>query len=158
MNRSSPTFTIKPSMMAIVSGSFTWKAAPWPSSDNISIFPRSRSTLRLTTSMPTPRPRDGGHLFGRREPGKEDVAEDLVARRPGLLGYKALPFRLGEDPLRVEAPAVVPQFDDNLPALVACLERYRPRLRFSRPPFLSAGVSRPWSKALRTMWTSGSAI
>jgi hypothetical protein len=43
-------------MIANVSGSRIWIVAPIPGRERTRICPRSASTLRLTTSIPTPRP------------------------------------------------------------------------------------------------------
>jgi len=45
-----------PSMMAVVSGKTSVKREPWPGVDWMRTLPRNDSILRLTTSMPTPRP------------------------------------------------------------------------------------------------------
>ena len=51
-----PTETSMPSMMAMVRGMRMVVVMPFPSSLVMVTLPPSSSTLRLTTSMPTPRP------------------------------------------------------------------------------------------------------
>jgi len=69
MNRSAPTRTTSPSMMAIVNGSLIRKVEPDPTAVSISIFPRRRSMLRRTTSMPTPRPETAVTFSAVEKPG-----------------------------------------------------------------------------------------
>ncbi len=55
-NTDLPTPTWKPLMIASVSGSRTVTVVPRPGSLAMATLPRSAVMLRLTTSMPTPRP------------------------------------------------------------------------------------------------------
>ena len=65
-------------MIAIVSGSLILNVDPRPTSEVISIFPRSFSMFRFTTSMPTPRP-------------ETDVTFSAV-ENPGLIAEAATYF------------------------------------------------------------------
>jgi len=56
MKRAEATPTMKPSMMASVRGRRICVSVPWPGCEFSVMTPRSASMLRLTTSMPTPRP------------------------------------------------------------------------------------------------------
>src|SRR6266566_2749506 len=80
--------------MARVSGSLSWKVAPWPTTDRISILPRSFSMCRRTTSMPTPRPltlvtcaavENPGPFRGRLDPMIHGIAHHVHQRIGELL-------------------------------------------------------------------------
>ena len=100
---SSATCTISPSMMASVSGSDRSMRVPWPGSLCTSIEPRSESTSRLTTSMPTPRPETSVTCRGGGEAGQEDQLEDLPFGQLGVGGHEAAFPGLAEDGGGVQA-------------------------------------------------------
>ena len=55
-NRRPPTLNSSALMMANVSGTVSWKVAPFPGSVWMETVPFMRSNTALTTSRPTPRP------------------------------------------------------------------------------------------------------
>ena len=156
--RSPAASTISAETMASVSGILMVKVVPSPAADLMSMMPPIWSMLVFTTSMPTPRPETEVTAAAVEKPGREDELGDLRVGHPLDLGLGREPAldRLGLDRVEVEAAAVVGDLDGDVAALVIGGEADRARAPACRPRARSAGVSRPWSAELRTMWVSGS--
>jgi hypothetical protein len=96
-----------------------------------------------------------GHHLGGREARREDERVHLGVAHPAVALDEAALDGLAGDALAVEAAAVVGELDDDGAAGVARARRTRPRRGLPAAARASGG-SRPWSSALRSMWTSGS--
>jgi hypothetical protein len=71
----------------------------WPGVLVSWIWPRSASMLRLTTSMPTPRPDRSVTCVGGGEAGREDQLPDLGVGQGRVGGEQAALDGLGQDAL-----------------------------------------------------------
>ena len=136
------------------------KLEPSPATDLTSMVPPIWSMLVRTTSMPTPRPETLVTVAAVEKPGAKMNLWICASVIFSSSASVARPFcdRLGLDPLGVEAAAVVGDADDDVAALVIGGEADGALLRLAGGAARSAGVSRPWSAELRTMWVSGSLI
>ena len=91
---------------------------PLPAVEWICTWPPSSLMLRLTTSMPTPRPETSLTASAVEKPGAKIEVEDALLGQLLVRADQAALARLGEDPVALEAAAVVADFDDDVAALV----------------------------------------
>ena len=91
----------------------------------ISMDPRSASTLRRTTSMPTPRPETSVTSRAVEKPGARIRREDLRLRRAASApSIKPLLDGAGAHRLHIQAAAVVADPDQDVRRRSACAERW----------------------------------
>ena len=121
-------------MMASVSGSRSVTVDPKPGWLAISMLPRKASTLRRTTSMPTPRPETSETACAVEKPGSRTKAKisDSLSRASAAdqpLLHRTRPHRLA-----VNALAVVGNADQNLRPGMARRKMNRARRWLARGP------------------------
>ena len=131
---------------------------PLPGVEWICTWPPSSLMLRLTTSMPTPRPETSLTTSAVEKPGAKIRlkirSSDSSSSAPTRPRSRALARILS----RLQAAAVVADFDDDVAALVIGVELDDAVRRACRPRGAPRAISMPWSMALRTRCTSGSPI
>lgn len=151
----SPTVTIMPSSTASVRGRLSEKLDPLPSSDWMPMRPPSAWMFLRTTSMPTPRPEMLETTAAVEKPGAKIrlsiSSSDSCASGAMMPRSIALALTRARSMPRPSSATVMTMRPDwcaadrvttPSPSLPAALR--------------SAGVSRPWSTALRIRWVSGS--
>ena len=150
-----PTRTVIPSMMAKVNGSLSVKTVPLPSAVLMLTAPPSPSILRLTTSIPTPRPETSVTFSAVENPGLKIKGQiwssdsfSCSAIKPCLIALARILSRFNPRP----SSSTVTQM---LPPEWKALSRMVPSsgLLLSRR---SSGISNPWSAEFRTRCVSGS--
>jgi len=154
---SDPHITSMPSMMARVSGSTSRNVEPCPCTDETLTRPRMPSMLRLTTSMPTPRPEISVTRAAVEKPGRKisawtswSFSSWFSATSPFSRALTRIRSRFRPRPSSVSSTMIEPP---SWYAERRSVERAGlPALR------RSSVVSTPWSMALRMRWTSGSSI
>ena len=142
----------------IDSGSEMVTLVPRPGSLETAMVPPVRRTMVRTTSMPTPRP----------ERSETCSAVDSPASMISCSASSSLMLAKRASSIRPRSKALCLTFSTSMPrpsSEISMITRSSACLAFSlRTPSSgfparrrSAGVSRPWSMALRRRWTSGSA-
>ena len=144
-------------MIARVSGRVMVKVVPWPYTLRMLTAPPRSMTLRRTTSMPTPRPDRSVVAAAVEKPASKissaTASSDMPspeAIRPRCTALATMASRLRPAPSSATSTTMEP------PRWKASM-RSVPVSDLPAPRRL-AGISRPWSMALRTRWTSGSPI
>ena len=154
---SSPTLTSKARTRASIAGSCRRKVEPWPAWVSICKEPRSVSNCCLTTFIPTPRP--------------ETVVTCSLSENPGWQmsssTWDALISAIASAVTRPRSTAAAAIRSGSIPrpsSLTSMITIPRSRRADSRSvpdgdlpaASRSAGLSNPWSTALRSRCTSGS--
>ena len=146
-----------PSVTASVSGRRIWKVVPLPSTEVISMRPRIDSMLRRTTSMPTPRPEMSVSCSAVLKPGAKMRA--LISESVSDCDGETRPFSIALARMRSRLRPRPSSFSSTITLPPCWKAESITRPERGLPPFSrSAGPSTPWSTALRTMCTSGSAM
>ena len=156
MNTSPPAATDMPSMIASVSGSRIDTVVPWPARLRISTWPPSVVMFFFTTSMPTPRPDRSVSVSAVEKPGANTRSQTWASLgSSGTASPRSAALRRMRSRSRPRPSS---------PISMTMLAPWCAALRLIVPASglpaaaRSAGVSRPWSIALRTRCTSGSTI
>ena len=110
-------------MIASVSGSDRSIRVPRPGSLCTRMEPRSESTSRLTTSMPTPRPETSVTFVAVEKPGRKISSKISLLGELGIGGNQASFPGLAEDGGGVQAGAVVDDGNDDVGPLVGGRQR-----------------------------------
>jgi hypothetical protein len=119
-----------PSRIASVSGSEIRIVVPKPFAERMSMVPPIAVMLRLTTSMPTPRPETSVTVSAVEKPGAKISCQTSAS---GMLSDTGRPFccRLGQDALAIQAAAVVGHLDHDVAALVGRGQEQAARFGFA---------------------------
>ena len=153
----SPDSTSRARVVARVNGKVTVKRVPPVRSDSTSTRPPRRSTLRATTSRPTPRPETSVTSLLVEKPGRKisrSTSRSCMTARSASVARPRSAAAWRTAATFMPAPSSSTSMTVVLPRWVAAtitlpIAGLPSRCR-------SAGTSRPWSSALRSRWSSGS--